>query len=202
MSSPASGACNCVGFIGSGLGGGIGYLSGVMGLVSDSLVSARLITAKGDLIEVSESSNPDLFWAIRGAGTNFGIITSATYKLSEPVNNGEVFYADLLFPASAKTDYFNAMQTFNDDMPAELGFSSAMFWDATSNEVSSGVSLLNPSSKRSANSITQRRKSCLRSYTRVLKRKLVKNLRPSSTSTRSPRVSRTSNSAKSRMSCS
>lgn len=118
------------------MGGGIGYLEGTFGLVIDSLVSARLITARGDLIEVSESLNPDLFWAIRGAGTNFGIITSAVYKLTKPVNDGQVFYADLIYGASQKSDYFNAMQTFNDNMPSQLGFSSALFWNTTTNEVS------------------------------------------------------------------
>ena len=131
----ASGACNCVGYIGSGLGGGIGFLGGTFGLIIDSLISAKLITAHGDQIEVSASSNSDLFWAIRGAGTNFGIITSAVYKLSKPVNNGEVFYADLIYGASQRSAYFNTMQKFNDNMPSQLGFSSSMFWNATTNEV-------------------------------------------------------------------
>ncbi|KAI1810883.1 FAD-binding domain-containing protein [Poronia punctata] len=131
-----SGACNCAGYIGSGIGGGIGYLEGTFGLVIDSLVSARVVTAKGDLIDVSAKSNPDLFWAIRGAGTNFGIITSAVYKLHKPVNSGKVFYADLVYSAGQKTDYFNAMQKYNNNMPSQLGFSGAFFWDANTNQTS------------------------------------------------------------------
>ncbi|KAI3322460.1 FAD-binding domain-containing protein [Xylariaceae sp. AK1471] len=129
-----SGACNCAGYIGSGIGAGIGYLEGTFGLVIDSLVSAKLVTARGDLVEVSDSSHSDLFWAIRGAGTNFGVITSAVYKLSQPVNNGDVFYADLIYGAGQKSEYFNAIQTFNDNMPSQLGFSSALFWNTTTNE--------------------------------------------------------------------
>ncbi|KAI0972366.1 FAD-binding domain-containing protein [Xylaria arbuscula] len=129
-----SGACNSAGYIGAGLGAGIGFLEGTFGLVIDCLVSAKLVTAHGDLIEVSDSSHSDLFWAIRGAGTNFGIITSAVFKLSQPVNNGDVFYADLVYGAGQKSDYFNAMQTFNDNMPSQLGFSSTLFWNGTANE--------------------------------------------------------------------
>ncbi|RWA14898.1 hypothetical protein EKO27_g140 [Xylaria grammica] len=129
-----SGACNATGYIGSGLGAGIGFLQGTFGLVIDSLVSAKLITARGDLIEVSEGSHSDLFWAIRGAGTNFGIITSAVIKLSQPVNDGNVFYADLIYSASQKSDYFNALQTFNDNMPSQLGLATTLFWNPTTNE--------------------------------------------------------------------
>jgi FAD/FMN-containing dehydrogenase len=111
-------------------------LQGTFGLVLDSLVSAEVVTATGDLIEVSACSNADLFWGIRGAGANFGIITSATYKLAQPVNGGEVFHAELLFSADLKSDYFDVMQSYQDQMPSELGFSSALFWNATTNSVS------------------------------------------------------------------
>ncbi|KAI5868214.1 hypothetical protein GGS23DRAFT_544560 [Durotheca rogersii] len=127
-----SGACSCTGFVGSTLGAGIGYMSGIFGLVIDALVSVRLVTAKGELVEASEKSNPDLFWGIRGAGANFGIVTSATYKLSKQINGGQVFYADLIFPATFKEQYFNIVEKF-ENRPAELGFSSAIFWDPASN---------------------------------------------------------------------
>ncbi|KAI1275691.1 FAD-binding domain-containing protein [Xylaria sp. FL0933] len=130
-----SGSCNSAGYIGSGLGAGIGYLQGTLGLVIDSLVSAKLVTANGDLIEVSDTLHSDLFWAIRGAGTNFGIVTSAIFKLSEPVNKGEIFYADLIYGAGQKSDYFKMMQTFNDNIPSRLGFSTTLFWNVSANEV-------------------------------------------------------------------
>ncbi|KAI1120067.1 FAD-binding domain-containing protein [Nemania abortiva] len=145
-----SGACNGAGYIGSGIGAGIGYLEGTFGLVIDALVSAKLVTARGDLIEVSESSHPDLFWAIRGAGTNFGIITSAVFKLSEPVNNGEVFYADLIYSASQKSDYFKAMQTFSDNMPSKLGFSTSLFFDPKTNQTNILATLIYAGSETEA----------------------------------------------------
>ncbi|KAI1390513.1 uncharacterized protein F4822DRAFT_441886 [Hypoxylon trugodes] len=129
-----SGACSGAGFIGSGIGGGIGYLQGVLGLVVDALVSVNVVTAQGELVQASENTNEDLFWALRGAGTNFGIITSAIYKLSKPVNNGQVFYADVVHPASMKSEYFKAVESFNDGMSPKLGFSSALFWDASTQE--------------------------------------------------------------------
>jgi FAD/FMN-containing dehydrogenase len=63
------------------LGGGHGLLQGHYGLLSDNLVSARLVLPNATALTVSADSNPDLFWAIRGAGHNFGIVTEFTYKI-------------------------------------------------------------------------------------------------------------------------
>lgn len=101
----------------------------------DALVSADLATAKGELVAVSEASNSDLFWALRGAGANFGIVTSATYKLSKKVNGGEVFHAELVFSASQQPDYFKTMEAYQDRMPSQLGFSTALFWDPSTQSV-------------------------------------------------------------------
>jgi FAD/FMN-containing dehydrogenase len=63
------------------LGGGHGLLQGHYGLLSDNLISARMVLANGTAVTVSSESNPDLFWAIRGAGHNFGIVTEFEYKI-------------------------------------------------------------------------------------------------------------------------
>lgn len=138
---PASGNCGCAGYIGAGLGAGIGYLQGTLGLVIDSMVSAKLVTASGDLVEVSKTSNPDLFWAIRGAGTNFGIVTSAVFKVTKQVNNGEVYYADIIYGADQSAAYFELMENLNGNFPSKLGFSTTMFWSAQTNQVRSFLTL-------------------------------------------------------------
>lgn len=95
----AVGSCSCVGMMGPTLGGGHGRLQGVHGLLTDNLVSARLVLASGELVEVSKDKNPDLFWAIRGAGHNFGVVTEATYTIhdQDPELDGKNYMADFFF---------------------------------------------------------------------------------------------------------
>ncbi|KAL4884469.1 hypothetical protein BJY04DRAFT_215436 [Aspergillus karnatakaensis] len=105
-----TGACNATSLIGVTLGGGIGRLNGEHGLMIDVLLSARIVIATGQILDVSSTSNPDLFWAIRGAGQNFGIVTSATYKLF-PLT-GPYTSVDLIFPPNLKIDVFNWFANF------------------------------------------------------------------------------------------
>ncbi|KAK2610114.1 hypothetical protein N8I77_003569 [Diaporthe amygdali] len=72
-----TGNCNCVGALGAALGGGYGNLLGEHGFAVDNILELRVITASGEALTVSSTSNPDLYWALRGAGPNFGIVTSA-----------------------------------------------------------------------------------------------------------------------------
>ena len=74
-----TGNCNCVGTLGAALGGGYGNLIGLTGLAVDNILSMRVVIANGSLISVTPE-NEDLFWALRGAGPNFGIVTSAVMK--------------------------------------------------------------------------------------------------------------------------
>ncbi|KAK4992368.1 hypothetical protein LTR50_001126 [Elasticomyces elasticus] len=82
-----SGSCSCVGYVGVTLGAGVGRLQGEFGLLIDALKSVRMVTAEGKLITVSATENSELFWGIRGAGFNFGVVVSATYKLQPLINN-------------------------------------------------------------------------------------------------------------------
>lgn len=72
--------CNCVSLLGATLGGGLSRTQGVYGLNIDNLLSLNVVDANGKKKTVTPSSDPDLWWALRGAGANFGIVTSATYK--------------------------------------------------------------------------------------------------------------------------
>jgi FAD/FMN-containing dehydrogenase len=80
----SSGDTNSVGVGGLTLGGGIGWLVRKHGLTIDSLVRAEIITADGQTLSVSEKEHPDLFWAIRGGGGNFGVVTSFDFR-TQPV---------------------------------------------------------------------------------------------------------------------
>ncbi|NGP75847.1 FAD-binding oxidoreductase [Balneolaceae bacterium YR4-1] len=90
-----SGIVGTTGVSGLTLGGGIGYLSRKGGLTIDRLKEAEVVLASGDLVTVSETSNPDLFWAIRGGGGNFGVVTSFTFNLL-PIKN--VYAGPMFWP--------------------------------------------------------------------------------------------------------
>lgn len=92
---PVLGQCPGVGATGVILGGGLGWLSGLFGACCDHLVSARLVNAEAKTVEVNGETDPDLFWALRGAGANFGVTTSFEAQLQTigPVLGGDLYFA-------------------------------------------------------------------------------------------------------------
>ena len=88
-----------VGIGGITLGGGVGYLVRKHGLTIDNLLAAEIVTADGELLRVDNNSHPDLFWAIRGGGGNFGVVTRFLYRL-HPLE--QVIGGMLVLPASAE----------------------------------------------------------------------------------------------------
>jgi FAD/FMN-containing dehydrogenase len=75
------GAVSTTGIAGFTLGGGLGWLMSKHGLASDNLLAVELVTAEGDILQVDGGTHPDLFWALRGGGGNFGVATRFTYLL-------------------------------------------------------------------------------------------------------------------------
>jgi FAD/FMN-containing dehydrogenase len=75
------GAISTTGIAGLTLGGGLGWLMAKYGLAADDVLAVELVNADGDVLDVTEASDPDLFWALRGGGGNFGIATTFTYRL-------------------------------------------------------------------------------------------------------------------------
>jgi FAD/FMN-containing dehydrogenase len=106
------------GIAGLTLGGGFGWLTRKYGLTIDNLVSAEVITADGNQIRTGETENPDLFWAIRGGGGNFGVVTEFEFQL-HPVGS-EILAGLIVFPLSQAKQVLTQYRQFAESAPEEL----------------------------------------------------------------------------------
>jgi FAD/FMN-containing dehydrogenase len=111
------GAVSTTGIAGLTLGGGLGVLMRKYGLACDNLRSVDVVTADGKLVTASATENPDLFWAIRGGGGNFGIVTSFEYEL-HPV--GTVLGGMVLYPLDRAEDVLAFYRDLTAAAPDEL----------------------------------------------------------------------------------
>jgi FAD/FMN-containing dehydrogenase len=100
------------------LGGGIGYLARGLGLSCDNLISADVVTADGKLHLASEKDNADLYWAIRGGGGNFGVVTSFEYHL-HPVQ--DIYGGPMFFDLEHARDVLELFREYIVDAPEQLG---------------------------------------------------------------------------------
>lgn len=104
-----------VGVIGAALGGGGGYLSRKYGLTLDSIISAEVVTADGRVLRVADDEHPDLFWAIRGGGGNFGVVTRLELGLHEV--GPQVLSGQIIYPFDDAADHLRFFRDFMDQAP-------------------------------------------------------------------------------------
>jgi FAD/FMN-containing dehydrogenase len=112
------GVVSTTGIAGLTLGGGIGYLCRGYGMSIDNLRSAEVVTADGRVVTASANSHPDLFWALRGGGGNFGVVTNFEFQL-HPVN--DVYVGLFFYELDAARDLFRFYREFIKDAPRAYG---------------------------------------------------------------------------------
>ncbi len=113
-----SGIISTTGVGGITLGGGLGHLTRGGGLTIDNLIAADVVLADGQLVRTSESELPDLFWALRGGGGNFGAVVSFSFALQEV---GEVLAGPTLWPLEAAPQVMRAFDTYIETAPDIVG---------------------------------------------------------------------------------
>lgn len=112
-----------VGLAGFTLSAGVGLLMSRYGLLSDNLLSADVVLADGSIVQASSTEHPDLLWAIRGGGGNFGVVTSLTYRIHpvEPTIAGV-----LVYPIAKAEEGLRFYREFTRDLPDSLSVFAAM----------------------------------------------------------------------------
>ena len=110
------GTASSTGVVGLTLGGGLGWLMGKHGLTIDNVLAADVVTADGQFRRASAAENPDLFWALRGGGGNFGVVTSIEYRLHDVA---QVLGGLILFPLDQARDVLRFYRDLCATLPDE-----------------------------------------------------------------------------------
>ncbi len=137
-----AGVISHTGVAGLTLGGGMGWLSRKLGLTIDSLIGARIVTARGDVIDCSADSEPELFWGLRGGGGNFGVVTDFQFRMH---HLGQICVGNWTYPFVAATVALKAYRDLASAAPRELTSSFTLS--------SSGLSMTAFASGASANGL-------------------------------------------------
>jgi FAD/FMN-containing dehydrogenase len=111
------GVISTTGIAGLTLGGGLGWLMGKYGMAIDNLESAEVVLADGSVVTASDGDDADLFWAIRGGGGNFGVVTSFEYR-AHPVD--VILGGIVAHPLSESAEFFDFYRQFTKSLPDEL----------------------------------------------------------------------------------
>jgi FAD/FMN-containing dehydrogenase len=117
------GVISTTGIAGLTLGGGVGWMMAKYGLAVDNLVAAEVVLASGEIVQADAETNPDLFWAIRGGGGNFGVVTSFTYR-AYPLST--VLGGVLVHPLPAARDTLKHFREITASLPDELTVFAAL----------------------------------------------------------------------------
>jgi FAD/FMN-containing dehydrogenase len=112
-----SGIISTTGVGGLTLGGGLGHLTRRLGLTIDNLLEAEMVLADGTVVRASAQEHPDLFWAIRGGGGNFGVVTSFRFRVHEV---GTIFGGPTFWPVEDSREVLSAYREFLPAAPREL----------------------------------------------------------------------------------
>ena len=112
-----SGIIGTTGVGGLTLGGGVGYLSRKYGLAIDNLLEAEVVLASGEIVRASADEHPDLFWAIRGGGGNFGVVTEFVFRLNEV---GTIIGGPTFWPIEQTAEVLSVYRDFLPSAPREL----------------------------------------------------------------------------------
>jgi FAD/FMN-containing dehydrogenase len=118
------GFVSVTGVSGLTLGGGFGWLVRKHGLALDNMISAKVVLANGEVVTASAKENPDLFWAIRGGGGNFGVVTSFEFRVHPA---GTVFAGIVLHPAGSAAGVLRHWREFETTSPIELTQGALLF---------------------------------------------------------------------------
>jgi FAD/FMN-containing dehydrogenase len=113
-----AGVVSDTGVAGLTLGGGYGWLRRKYGLTSDNIVEAEVVTADGSVVRASADENPDLYWAIRGGGGNFGIVTTFTFKLHDV--GPEVAFAATFYPIEEAAEVMRRWRSYVESAADEV----------------------------------------------------------------------------------
>src|SRR6266581_2979986 len=128
------GVVSSTGIAGLTLGGGLGWLMGKYGLALDNLRSVELVTAEGKVVRTSKHEEPDLFWAVRGGGGNFGVATSFEYQL-QPV--GPIITGGLVaYPFDRARDVLKFFRDSTASLPDELTVVSGLLYSPDGTKLS------------------------------------------------------------------
>lgn len=122
------------------LGGGLGRFQGLHGLTSDALRSARVALWNGTIVDASSDANQDLFWGLRGAGQNFGVVIEAVFETYPATNGGQQYSSDMTFSADKLEAVFDITnQLLTPELDSSLALAIAIGSNPVTLEVSTNI---------------------------------------------------------------